>query len=159
MINDNVTLETKILTGLLKTEISDLRKSRTIKTIIEPMKLALTNNVIIADADFTNFPKLENLLGYYRIDVTEEGKYEHSIVFRKDIKKKYKRFTIAHLLGYYFMYKNGVLELPDDFELPGESIIIATYPYDGKQLSCYHFADNKDPKIQKKKFNRINEFV
>jgi len=96
---------------LIEREIDRYRRDP--DEIIDPVIMATDNNVRTVFADFSGYPKLENKLGYYRIDVDDQGNLQHTVCRRKDIEPRWLSFTLAHELAHYFYHKNVEKEWPN----------------------------------------------
>ena len=111
--------------------------------IVNPVEMASHYGVATVYADFSGYDKLKDKLGYYRIDVIDgnNGKakeYKHTICCREDIGKKWLSFVLAHELAHFFIYKNGIMKLPD------VSTIVDAFPVgsstDNREIACNLFA-------------------
>jgi len=95
----------------IKKAIVDFRKAPD-KTV-NPISMARYHGVKIAHASFDH-PKLKNLIGYYKIEVLDNTKYNHTICCSDTIQpnNKWYAFVLAHELGHHFMYVMDILQFP-----------------------------------------------
>lgn len=107
-------------------------------TIINPVEMAADFGVMTAYANFDGFEKLNDKLGYYRIDVESDGSIKNTICCKEGIDPHWLSFTLSHELGHYFIYKYGIIEWPTVSTIV--DAMSKKISDDPKEQACDHFA-------------------